>query len=63
MFSNEQLNSLGQKSLERISSQLKSSEAQLSTKELTDLLRLAMQHSRSQDQLFELFDEILAERV
>lgn len=50
-------------SIEKISTQLKTNEAQLSNKEITDLLRLALKHTRSSESLFEIFDEILSERV
>jgi len=63
MLSVEQLYTLRTKSMNTVSQQLRSKESELSTKQLVDLLRLALKHLRSQDQLFEMFDEVLSERV
>lgn len=63
LLSVEQLYTLRTKSMNTISLQLRSKESDLSTKQLVDLLRLALKHIRSQDHLFEMFDEVLSERV
>lgn len=58
-----QLDTFRSKSVHTVSQQLRSKESELSTKQLIDLLRLALKHIRSQDKLFEMFDEVLSERV
>ena len=63
MLSKEQLEGLRGKAVQKLSKHIKDKETELSNQELTSLLRLALKHIRSQDEVFEMFDEVLSERV
>ena len=63
MLNREQLDGIRVKIVHKMSSMIGSKECELSNKELTSLLRLALNNIRSQAQLFDIFDEVLSERV